>query len=378
MIRTEQDYSYFDEAYFELGATKGTAYSNYRDSARVSRTYAEIADAVIEVFHPSRVLEIGCATGIIVKHLNARGCEAWGIDVSEWAVSQAEHSNVKLASADALPFRDRHFDLVFSCHSLEHIPDHAFIKALAEMTRVSSAFQFHMLPILGVAPYDGQPDVVKQALRRDPTHHQLHPHPWWIKQFASCGNFAVDAAILFRHDTAQVELSSSQFVLKRHRSIDDVPVVRRSAERARRLFREAVKERAEMAAQGAQGKLGRRLEFLDRTWKDIERRLEPHEQLDLRNRTLRLVTVHEGEPCNLRLAVGEDAAGVSFASAAEYFVQASPGLNYYEFTTDNMRTLRGSPDFARINHVCFGGEAQHCSMSVYLFDQHGESLLECG
>src|SRR5437667_1197841 len=116
------NYTYFDEAYFQDGQNKGTVYRNYLESARTSGTYKDIARRVVEIFRPQRCLEIGCATGIIVKHINDLGCEAHGIDVSEWAVTHREHSNISLAGAETLPFADDEFDLVFSCHSLEHIP----------------------------------------------------------------------------------------------------------------------------------------------------------------------------------------------------------------------------------------------------------------
>ena len=76
------DYTYFDEAYFQDGQNKGTVYRNYLESARTSGTYKDIARRVVEIFRPQRCLEIGCATGIIVKHINDLGCEAHGIDVS--------------------------------------------------------------------------------------------------------------------------------------------------------------------------------------------------------------------------------------------------------------------------------------------------------
>src|SRR5438876_12158134 len=98
--RMSDDYTYFDESYFQDGRNKGTVYLNYLESARTSATYKDIARRVVEIFRPRRCLEIGCATGIIVKHINDLGCEAHGIDVSEWAVNHREHSNISLAGAE--------------------------------------------------------------------------------------------------------------------------------------------------------------------------------------------------------------------------------------------------------------------------------------
>src|SRR5436309_3465998 len=97
---SSQGYDYFDERYFQDGSKRGTAYVNYREGARDSKTFQELAIAIREVFQSRRVLDVGCATGAIVRRLNDLGCEAHGIDVSKWAVQNAEHQNVRLASAD--------------------------------------------------------------------------------------------------------------------------------------------------------------------------------------------------------------------------------------------------------------------------------------
>lgn len=112
------DYDYYDETYYEEGHKKGTAYSNYVSYSKVSPTYKNVATNIKQVFQPRRVLEVGCATGIIVKHLNDLGVECYGIDVSKYAIENAEHENVRLASCDDLPFEDGYFDLIFSVHSL--------------------------------------------------------------------------------------------------------------------------------------------------------------------------------------------------------------------------------------------------------------------
>lgn len=168
-------YDYFDADYFQNGQTKGTVYNNYLEVARTSAIYREIAQLIFNVFRPVRTLEIGCATGIIVKHLNELGVDAHGIDVSEWAIANKEHDNVVLAGAEQLPYPDGYFDFVYSVHAMEHIPTALKESAFAELKRVSgSAIHFHMLPIVGEGPYSGPKEVVDEILHRDPTHSLLH------------------------------------------------------------------------------------------------------------------------------------------------------------------------------------------------------------
>lgn len=195
---------------------KGTAYYNYIEASRTSVHYEELAKRIVDIFRPRNCLEIGCATGIVVKRINDWGVEAHGIDVSEWAVARREHPNVSLAGAEGLPFPDNSFDLVFSCHSLEHIPLEKKDAAFAEMTRVcSDGVQFHMLPIIGLGPYAGDPDFIVEGLRADPTHNLLFDKDWWIEQWGRFGWNDTGLKIAFAYDTPSFELTDSQYVLAR-------------------------------------------------------------------------------------------------------------------------------------------------------------------
>ena len=352
---TAKRYSYFDEAYFQDGQKRGTAYVNYKEGARNSPTFREIAASLIEVFQPRRVLEIGCATGTCVRHLNESGCEAHGIDVSEWAIRNAEHPNVKLASADSLPYPDRHFDLVFSCHSLEHLPDDIFDHAISELTRISSGFQFHMLPIVGRPPYDGDPAIVRQQLKKDPTHQQLHELEWWMDQFRRHGHVPLEGCVLYKNDTATAELSSCQFMTKTNSSLNSTPVLLRAVARNQRIFRDIC------LAGGAQTTDTRlrgtgRLSYRNRIWKDVETRLDNKETIDLTKKTLNLAVIVDGGTCHLRFAAGQDIPGQAYAHVGEFHLEAKPGLNVFRFATNQLQRLRGNPDYSRLNHLALGGE----------------------
>jgi SAM-dependent methyltransferase len=368
-------YSYFDETYFQDGGKRGTAYVNYKEGARNNPVYREIAVAVREVFQPHRVLEIGCATGIIVRHLNELGCDAHGIDVSEWAVRNAEHPNVKLASADSLPYPDRYFDLVLSCHSLEHMPDSIFNHALAEISRVASGFQFHMLPIVGVPPYDGDPAVVRQNLRKDPTHQQLHEFSWWIEQFRKHRHLAVETCLLFKNDSPGGELSACQFITEMDGSLSSSDVLRRAAVRNQRIFRETLVSANGQEASRISVKGTGRLSFRERIWNDVESRLSPLETLNLTGRMFQLVVIVDGSPCALRFAAGQDAADHAYAHVGEFHLIAQPGCNVFRFSTDHLKTLRGNPDYSKINHLALGGENENAEVLFYFSDQHGAPVL---
>jgi SAM-dependent methyltransferase len=205
----------YDEAYYQSGELRGTQYRAYLEEAPKNRTYFEIAETIHRVFRPERTLEIGCATGAIVSHLATFGVDAHGIDVSDWAVENRLHPNVSVASVESLPFEDNQFDVVYSCHALEHIPFPIKEKAFAELSRVCKGFQFHMLPILESGPYKGDRFAHLLNLRTDPTHSLLFDKPWWIEQFKAFGWIDTGVNLALVHDNEHFELSDCQLIFNR-------------------------------------------------------------------------------------------------------------------------------------------------------------------
>ena len=370
-----EPYSYFDESYFQDGSKRGTAYVNYRETARVSQIFYEIAQAMVEVFQPKRVLDVGCATGMIVRRLNDLGCEAHGIDVSEWAIANAEHPNVRLASADNLPYPDSYFDLVISCHSMEHLPDSVLDQSLNEITRVSSKFMFHMLPMVGTPPYLGDPEIVREQLRTDPTHQQLHSKEWWIDRFKALGCVQIPACILLKSESANAELSTGQFLLKKAALTDEFAIALRATSRNQRTFRDLhlawINERKpDLLQENAAW-----LSYSSPVWKDIENKLSEGDSINLFGRTLTLTMIVRGDECRLRFVAGSDCPTQPYADAGEFHFTAKPGCNTFVFSVHQLKTLRGSPDYSKVNHLALGGENKNADVFFFLSDQSGALIL---
>ena len=143
-----------------------------------------------------------------------------GIDVSEWAIANREHPNVLLAGVEKLPFPDGHFDLVYSVHSLEHIPGSLKDAAFDEMARVGGrAVQFHMLPIIGLGPYVGDRDAVIAGLKRDPTHSLLNDRSWWLDEFQRVGLHDLNVGLHFKSESGPPDLGESQILVGGRRPI---------------------------------------------------------------------------------------------------------------------------------------------------------------
>ena len=114
----------------------------------LGRLHHEIADRVAAVAlstepAPSRILDVGCGTGYLLRTLADRCPDALqfaGIDAASAMVDVARASTrderiaIELGAAEQLPYADAAFDLVLSVTSFDHWPDQA--AGIAECARV--------------------------------------------------------------------------------------------------------------------------------------------------------------------------------------------------------------------------------------------------
>lgn len=338
------DYSYFDEAYFQEGEKRGTAYHDYLRSAESNPLNVEIAEACAAL-KPRRALEIGCATGVIVAHLNRMGIEAHGIDVSQWAIENRAHPKVILSGAERLPFPNGWFDLVYSVHALEHLPKNVVRAAFAEIARVSAsdAVQFHTLPILGLGPYSGDRDSTIAGLKKDPTHHLLKEEAWWLDRFRAIGFVDVGAHLLFQREE-YADLSVSQLLLARPgdgpsrlaqaKAWNGVTITRCLAAAARRESHRLLAGRAPWLE-------------LSGEWADVEASGEF--VLDDEVVFTAVVTLEAEAETNLRFCFLSGAGDES-----DLIRNYAPGVTEFQFRRRELLQRLGSAWFVR--KVVFGGE----------------------
>jgi ubiquinone/menaquinone biosynthesis C-methylase UbiE len=77
----------------------------------------------------SKILDVGCGTGLLFSHVAAEAKTVVGVDVSIKLLRQAkkraqEFRNVHLVQADAdhIPFKNNHFNIVFAFTVLQNLP----------------------------------------------------------------------------------------------------------------------------------------------------------------------------------------------------------------------------------------------------------------
>ncbi|MEZ5342992.1 MAG: class I SAM-dependent methyltransferase [Acidimicrobiales bacterium] len=97
--------------------------------------FGHVADRIIAALQPRKTLDVGCAHGFLVEALAKRGVDAFGIDFSEYAISQVHESvadSCRVASATE-PIEDT-YDLITSIEMLEHLTPGDALLAIRNMT----------------------------------------------------------------------------------------------------------------------------------------------------------------------------------------------------------------------------------------------------
>jgi len=135
-VRVSRQYGreYFDGA-------REYGYGGYRYDGR----WIPVAEDIVGHFglRPGdRVLDIGCAKGFLVKDIMkvCPGLEAFGVDVSEYALLNCEPEVVgrlHLGNAAKLPFPDNSFQAVLSINTVHNLRRAQCIQAVREMERLA-------------------------------------------------------------------------------------------------------------------------------------------------------------------------------------------------------------------------------------------------
>lgn len=116
------------------------------DSLYLEEQEAKIKAAMYDLpFGEDRVvLDIGCGTGLLFKHVAEKSKFTWGADISRGILKEAQkkaksYGNVALIQADAdnMPFANNVFDCVFVITLLQNTPNPA--ATLNEIKRVCNS-----------------------------------------------------------------------------------------------------------------------------------------------------------------------------------------------------------------------------------------------
>lgn len=173
----------YDEDYFERGQQLGiSGYTNYRWLPEVSLRMAHFMIKDIPIESNEAVLDFGCAKGYLVLALTMLDIDAWGVDISEYAINQAPDEirtrlmRISGVQANILRYA---WDLIIAKDVLEHLPEnelHMFFSRLHCRRLFAAIPQGKDDGKFIIPEYDG-----------DVTHVTAKPYQWWKETFSRHG-----------------------------------------------------------------------------------------------------------------------------------------------------------------------------------------------
>ena len=177
----------FNKDYFIDGIAKGiSCYENYRWIPELTYPMANSFYTFLNLNKNSNVLEYGCANGFLVKCLKDFGVNAYGIDISKYAISNCPidisknvsviiNNNLNIAIKKT-NFKKKKFDWVISKDVLEHIKPSDLNIILKQISKITKKM-FVIVPLGDKNKYR-----IKQY-HLDKTHIVIKNEAWWIKLF---------------------------------------------------------------------------------------------------------------------------------------------------------------------------------------------------
>jgi len=207
---------YFDPKAPAIADQKASGYADYR---RETSNLDVAAYVVFKHLRPQRVLDIGSARGFLLEAFADLGVDAFGVDISHYAVVLAKDTarrRMVVGSATDLPFQAGGAPVVTLFETLEHLPPRVVADALREIYRATSGFVVATIPSFG--PNEHGPDgwfagkvrwdaleryetldrdyegpIPFHDLMRDKEGNPIEGHvtiasfSWWTKRFAEAG-----------------------------------------------------------------------------------------------------------------------------------------------------------------------------------------------
>ena len=170
----------YDEDYFLRGKETGKSlYKDYRWLPDLTVPMCERIAEHCEMEMTDRILDFGCARGYSVKAFRILGFEAWGVDVSSWAISNADPDVRDYVSLEwpAAPV-----DWIIAKDVLEHISFHALEDVVQQLFQARKG-------ILVVVPLAFRPSIsekwqyVVPEYEADVTHVVRWPLEVWTDLF---------------------------------------------------------------------------------------------------------------------------------------------------------------------------------------------------
>lgn len=154
------------------------------------RFFGDIADRIAADITPRRVLDAGCAMGLLVEALVAREIDAHGVDISDYAIAQAAPALAGRCRVGSLTTTlDAQYDLIVCIEVLEHMPAGEAQTALTNICAHAPDILFSSSPTdfgetthVNVRPPEAWAEAfAREGFLRDLDYDASYITPWAVR-----------------------------------------------------------------------------------------------------------------------------------------------------------------------------------------------------
>lgn len=173
----------YDADYFLHGKQSGKSlYENYRWLPELTRPMVCAMIRHLNIEACDTILDFGCARGYTVRAFREMGYDAWGYDISKWAIDNADETVREYLTHnlfDQVPMVRHRFDWIIAKDVLEHVQGLSFtVDAIKDRVRKGV---FAVVPLAHGKHYD------VPEYEEDVTHVHRRSLQWWVSLFQQTG-----------------------------------------------------------------------------------------------------------------------------------------------------------------------------------------------
>lgn len=159
----------YNEKYY---AVYGWSFDQYGYTPGWMSHFDQVASRIVQDFCPETFLDAGCALGVLVYQMRQKGVEAFGVDVSTYAIQNVHPDIASFCRQGSISDElDKHYDLISCTEVTEHMSPEETDKAIANFCRHADRVLFSSSP-----EHYG-----------DKTHINIHSKQEWISMFKQHG-----------------------------------------------------------------------------------------------------------------------------------------------------------------------------------------------
>lgn len=178
----------YNEDYFLRGKQTGKSlYENYGWMPDLTVPMVCSIVSHLGIGHRDTILDFGCARGYVVRAFREMGYDAWGHDISQWALENADESVKEHLICNESTLWNGSFDWVIAKDVLEHVLQ--VEDTVAQLKKMAKVGVFAVVPLSAV---DGGKYVVREY-EKDVTHLHRLTLASWVDIFARPG-WSVEAS----------------------------------------------------------------------------------------------------------------------------------------------------------------------------------------